>query len=75
MIVLSTFVRTICHNAPVFQVLESDLTLVCPVRCAACGAESGAPGLEDLPEESRAELSLARLRGGLAAAVREFRRG
>jgi hypothetical protein len=54
--VISTFLRTACHAAPVVQELENEETLVCPVRCRVCGAEAGAPGLEDVPEWGREAL-------------------
>jgi hypothetical protein len=53
---MSTFIRTACHDAPVFQVLENREAEVCPVRCVVCRAEAGTPGLEDVSDERREAL-------------------
>lgn len=52
---MSTFIRSRCHDAPVFQELER-ASEVCPVRCVVCRAEAGAPGLEDVSDQQREAL-------------------
>lgn len=56
MINMSAFIRTACHDAPVYQELENRQAEVCPVRCVVCRAEAGMPGLEDVSSEQRDAL-------------------
>lgn len=45
----STYLRTTCCQAPVVQGFEL-APMVMPVRCARCGREAGAPGVEDVTD-------------------------
>lgn len=69
MIEVSAFIRTTCHNAPVFQLLESREAEVCPVRCVVCLAEAGTPGLEDVSDDQRQALELDEWHRRIAAMV------
>lgn len=46
---ISKYLRSACHGAPVVQVYEQATDLF-PIKCRACGQELGAPGIEDVPD-------------------------